>query len=205
VQIQQAGINEYATSLPIAAGDYIGIDFEDSTEDHGLDWVFGEGVYEQLVYLAFDGSDSTPDFFDPSHYLFNADVECKGTGQSQGPPTVPSNSFTIGKVVGRRVLVNIASAGQIQIVDGTRQPKSKGKAKDKKAKPKLLKPSSVRGGPGNVRAPLKLTKAAQAILKGKGKVKVQARVAFTPDGGTAATQTKKLTIRKAAPKGKAAK
>jgi hypothetical protein len=209
VQIQQEGINEYATSLPIAAGDYVGIDFESSSEDEGLRWVFDAGLYEELVYRPFDpsGTDSTPDFIEGAHYLFNADVECKGSGQSQGPPTVPNNSFTIGKVVGRSVLVDIASTGLVQISDATKRGKAKASAKGKKGKPKLLRPSSAHGGAGAVKVPLKLTKAAKAILNEKGKVKVKALVVFTPDGGTAASQVKKLTIKRKRPasKGKTGK
>jgi hypothetical protein len=199
VQIQQIGVNEYSTNLPIAAGDYIGVDFESSVENGGLNWVAGAGVYEQLVYKPFDssGTDSTPNFVEQSHYLFNADVECKGGGQSQGPPTVPNNSFTIGKVVGRSVLVDVGSVGEVRIVDGSKRPKAKASAagKGKKAKPKVLKPSSARGGSGEVKVPLKLTKAAKAILMEKGKVRVTALVTFAPDGGTSASQIKKLTIK----------
>jgi len=206
VQIQQGGINEYVTNLPIAAGNHIGIDFENSSEEAGLRWVFDSGLYEQLVYRPFDpsGTDSTPDFIEQSQYLFNADVECKGSGQSQGPPTEPNKSFTIGKVVGRSVLVDVGSLGQVTIVDGSKSPKAKASAasKGKRAKPKLLKPSSARGGSGEIKVPLKLTKAATAILKEKGKVKVTAHVTFTPDGGTPSSKTKKLTIKRKRPVGK---
>lgn len=44
VAIASEGVNEYATSLPIAAGEQIGIDFLDSTEEFGLRWVGSSGV-----------------------------------------------------------------------------------------------------------------------------------------------------------------
>src|SRR6201996_754587 len=39
VEIATEGINEYATSLPVSKGESIGIDFEGSTEEHGLFYV----------------------------------------------------------------------------------------------------------------------------------------------------------------------
>ena len=61
----------------------------------------------------------------------------------------------------------------------------------KKKKPKLVRSTSKKGGPGKIIVKVKLTKQGAARLAQKGKLRV--RVTYTPDGGLAAT--KKLTLR----------
>jgi hypothetical protein len=100
------------------------------------------------------------------------------------PPTPtlpPGNAFTIGKVKGQTVTVNLASTGRVQIADAGK---------------KMLNPSSAHGGAGNLKVKLKLTKAAKQTLGQKGKVSVKARITFTPDGGSASSKTAKLTVKK---------
>jgi hypothetical protein len=104
-----------------------------------------------------------------------------------GPPAPPpgaappSNQFTIGGLDGRRLSVDVASAGTVTIDDAG--------AKDR------LKETEVTGGPGTVEVKVKLTKPAKRVLKDRGKVKAQAEVTFAPTGGTAATQATKLKVR----------
>lgn len=99
VSIATDGVNEYATELPIAKGEYIGVDFQDSTEDHGLRYVGTGSEIEQLVFYAFpaDGGSAHPGHEGYSYYLFNADVACAGEGEGGGeesrgvgqPPSPP--------------------------------------------------------------------------------------------------------------------
>jgi hypothetical protein len=201
VAIQADGINEYATSLPIAAGEAIGIDFMDSTEDFGLRWVLTMPTNSDLVFHTFpaDGTPSGPGEDDWAYYLFNADVQCQGEGGPAGGSTsAPSNEFTVLGLKGTTLSVDVKSAGTVAVADGNPPAKRKKRASTSKkgSKPKLLKPSSATGGPGVVKLPLKLTGAAKRKLNEKGKAKVKALVTFTPTGGTAATQTAKLTVKK---------
>jgi hypothetical protein len=186
VAITTEGVNEYPTSLPIAAGDQIGLDFKDSTEDHGVRWVGGSAV-SAFYFYAFpaDGGSSQPTGSATFYYLFNADIACTPPPPPPPPPTstVPSNKFSVVKLKGKALTLDLASAGAVTVVDAG-------------AKAKLLKPSGTGGGPGNVKVNLKLTGSAKKKLREKNKIKVQAKIAFTPTGGTTSTQVSKLTIRK---------
>ena len=184
VAIAAEGVNEFPTSLPISAGETIGIDFRESLEEHGLRWVGGSQVKAGYFYqFPADGTPASPTGPATFYYLFNADVAC--ASPSGPPPPPPSNEFSVVKLKKTKLTLDLASAGTVTVTDA--------KAK---AKSKLLKPSSAGGGPGHVVVGLKLTGAGKKKLKEKGKVKVSARITFTPTGGTASTQSRKLTVRK---------
>jgi Divergent InlB B-repeat domain len=106
----------------------------------------------------------------------------------------PSNSFTIGKVSGGKLEVDVASAGSVQLIDldGTGASGSRSR---KKTKP-LLKPASGSGGPGEIKLALKETAPAKAVLKQKGKLMAHVKVTFTPVGGTADSKTAVLRIKR---------
>ncbi|HVO53666.1 MAG TPA: hypothetical protein VMT37_04560 [Solirubrobacterales bacterium] len=180
VAIATEGVNEYATDLPISAGEQIGIDFLDSTEEYGLAWIGGPTVSASVLFaFPADGTAAFPDI--PSttfYYLFNADVSCT-------PPPPPSNSFRVVKLKKTTLVLDLASAGSLRAVD----------ASHSKSKPRLLKGSRASGGPGRVKLKLKLTSAAKATLREKGKLALRTKLVFTPTGGVAATRVRKLTIR----------
>jgi hypothetical protein len=48
---------------------------------------------------------------------------------------------------------------------------------------------------GTVGVKLKLTAAAQRLLRTKGKLGLKVRITFTPSGGTAITKTTSFTVR----------
>jgi hypothetical protein len=198
VAIASEGVNEYATSLPIAAGEQIGIDFLDSTEDHGLRWVGPSSAVGAAYFYAFptDGGSAFPTGSAPFYYLFNADIACASA--SPIPAPAPSNEFKIVKLKATTLTLELASAGAVTVTDAG--AKTKAKASVSKAKPKLLKPSSATGGPGQAKVKLKLTGAAKKTLRAKGKVKVKAKIAFTPTGGTASTQARSFTVKAPKPK-----
>lgn len=171
VAIASEGVNEYATNLPIAAGEEIGLDFQGSAEEHGVRWVGGSGVGASYLYaFPADGGSAFQTGPATFYYLFNADVAC-----------TPSNEFHVVKVKGSKLTVQVASAGAVVVTNAA-------------AKKKLLKRSRSAGGPGRVKVDLKLTGAAKQALRKKGKVKVRARITFTPTGGSASTQVRKLTV-----------
>lgn len=201
VAIASEGVNEYATSLPIAAGEQIGIDFLDSTEEFGLRWVGSPGVGAAYFYaFPADGGSAFPTGPATFYYLFNADIACASAnpGPAPAPAPAPSNEFKIVKLKATTLTLELASAGAVAVTDAS--VKTKAKAAASKAKPKLLKPSSASGGPGQTKVKLKLTGAAKKALKAKGKVKVKAKITFTPTGGTASTQVRSLTIKAPKPK-----
>lgn len=196
VAIASEGVNEYATSLPIAAGEQIGIDFLDSTEEFGLGWVGSPGVGAAYFYaFPADGGSAFPTGPATFYYLFNADIACAPANPTPGPVPAPSNQFKIVKLKATTLTLELASAGAVAVADAS--AKTKAKASASKAKPKLLKPSSASGGPGQAKIKLKLTGAAKESLNVKGKVKVKAKITFTPTGGTASTQVRSFTVKKA--------
>ncbi|HEX4465048.1 MAG TPA: hypothetical protein VH042_10460 [Solirubrobacterales bacterium] len=200
VSIASEGVNEYATSLPIAAGEQIGIDFLDSTEEFGLRWVESPGVGAAYFYaFPADGGSAFPTGPATFYYLFNADIACAPANPAPGPAPAPSNKFKVVKLKATTLTLELASAGAVTVTDASAKAKAKASA-SKKAKPKLLKPSSASGGPGQAQVKLKLTGAAKKTLKAKGKVKVKAKITFTPTGGTASTQVKTLTVKTPRPK-----
>ncbi len=200
VVIASEGVNEYPTSLPVAAGEQIGIDFLDSTEDHGLRWVGSPGVGAAYFYaFPADGGSAFPTGSAPFYYLFNADIACASASPSPAPVPAPSSEFKVVKLKATTLTLNLASAGTVTVTDAS----AKATAKASSAKPPLLKPSSATGGPGLAKVKLKLTGAAKKALKTQGRVRVKAKIAFTPAGGTLSTQVKSLTVK--APKPKHAK
>jgi hypothetical protein len=80
VTITTSGVNEYAASMPIKKGQYVGIDFMDNPMA-GLRGFGGPGFYEAVFYaFPADGTpdtDTLPDDF--AIYLYNADVACTTT------------------------------------------------------------------------------------------------------------------------------
>jgi ABC-type phosphate transport system substrate-binding protein len=116
------------------------------------------------------------------------------------PPPIPSNAFSIAsaKVKGKDIVLSLVlpDAGSVQ-VKATGGGVTVGSES-----------ASVSGGKGTVT--LAISKAALSKLaKAKGhKLSVKITVSFTPTGGTAATQSKTLTVTQAAvtpPKKKASK
>lgn len=198
VQIESEGVNEYPTSLPIAAGERIGIDFRDSTEEHGLRWAGGSGVSAAVLFdFPADGTAAFPDI--PStnfHYLFNANVAC--ASPPPAPPALspaplvpiapPSNEFHVVSLKKANLTLNLASAGSVTV-------KEAGKAGGK-GSPRLLRPTSASGGPGRLKLKLSLSGAAKAKLHEAGKLKVRASLSFTPTGGTTAVQVRRLKLKK---------
>lgn len=106
--------------------------------------------------------------------------------------TPPSNTFTFGKAIlnkkkgSAKLQVTAPGAGTLTIADV------------KKTK-KRIKAKTIQTTGGTLYLPVKPTKSARKILQDKGKLKVKVAVTFTPTGGLAATQTRKLTL-KLAPK-----
>ena len=126
-----------------------------------------------------------------------------GSANPTPAPTQPSNEFKVLGLEGKTLRLELASAGTVRITEAT-SVKTLSSASGQgqgllPTEPKWLKPISASGGPGEIKLNLKLTAAGNKRLQEAGKVRVWARIAFTPTGGTTATQTKRLTVKKPKP------
>jgi hypothetical protein len=104
-----------------------------------------------------------------------------------------TNTFSF-KVKGKKLIVNVQATGTVSVADKASSHRASAGKKKRKT---LLKPSSASGDPPSITVPLKLSKKARKKLKQTGKVKVKARIVFTPQGGVANTRTAKLKIKRA--------
>jgi hypothetical protein len=104
----------------------------------------------------------------------------------------PSNSFSV-RVSGKQLLVTVSASGSVSVTDAA-APLSASASKKKKRRLRL-NPSSASGSPPTISIPLRLTKLAKQKLRQKGKVTVNGRITFTPQGGLANAQTVKLKIK----------
>jgi hypothetical protein len=132
------------------------------------------------LFVLDDNSACCLGFSIDSGWALTLEVEPAPPGPPSGSGS-PSSQFTIGKLDGRKLSVDVASAGAVTIDDAS--------AKNR------LKESEVTGGPGTVEVKVKLTKPAKWVLKDRGKVKAKAEVTFAPTGGAPATQSTKLKLR----------
>jgi hypothetical protein len=156
------------------------------------------------------GSTITFAFSSTGPGLFAYDVgvgPCPGVTQTNGttPPLdsfrrdsvgltitqVPSNDFTY-TLSGKSLLVGVSFPGTVRVSDAA---SPLGASTARKKRRLLLKPSRASGSPPTIKVPLLLAKAGKLKLRQKGKVTVNAKVTFTPDGGTAKTQTALLRIK----------
>jgi hypothetical protein len=111
---------------------------------------------------------------------------------------LPPNQFGL-KVKGKKLMVAVKAPGSVTIEDSV-EPLSaanaNGNEKHKKKRTLLLNPDVRKGGPPTISVPLQLTKPGRETLNRKGRVRVKARITFTPDFGIAKTRTVKLTIKR---------
>jgi hypothetical protein len=153
----------------------------------------GVAVFNGKIYWGNYGTDNAPDTIGRANldgsgvsqnFITGADAPC-------GPVVDAPNPFTV-KAKGKKLIVSVQSEGTVKVSDA-RAPLDAGVAKKKRKL--FLKASSAAGNPPTIVVKLKLTKLATSKLKTKGKVQVKARITFAPQGGTAATQTKKIKIK----------
>jgi hypothetical protein len=104
----------------------------------------------------------------------------------------PPNAFTIGKLKGRKLHLNVPGPGAIAVVDASRIPGAVPAAGGK-----LLKTSKANAtAAGDAVVKLRLTKRGKALLRQRGKLKARAEITFTPTGGELSTRRPKLKLKK---------
>jgi hypothetical protein len=120
----------------------------------------------------------------------------------QSTPPPPSNVVVVGKAVlnkkngTAKLPVTVPGAGVLSAVDANFVTVAGISAKKKKKK-RMVKSATVTAtAPGILNVPLKPTGPGRKVLNEKGKLKIKVALTFTPTGGTAATQTVKVTLKK---------
>jgi Galactose oxidase, central domain/Kelch motif len=98
-----------------------------------------------------------------------------------------SNAFSFF-VRGRKLIVKVQASGKVSV----RRVRSRASTKRPR---QLLNPSSASGGAPAIVVKLHLSKAAKQQLRRRGKLKIRARITFTPDGGLPNAKTAKLKIK----------
>jgi hypothetical protein len=141
------------------------------------------------------GALGTPRGFTAAAALKDGRVLVTGGGTGSGVVKsaeifAATNTFT-HSVSGRKLLVQVQAKGRLDLAPG-----GKGKAAAAKKKVKsLVRPASAEGGPGTITIALRLTKPAKSKLRRAGKVKIPARITFSPVGGLPNTQAVKLKVK----------
>jgi len=128
--------------------------------------------------------------------FFNAGVGAVSITTLLPPPLfLPSNLISRGKLTlnkkqgTARLAINAPGPGTLTAV-----AKGKGKAK------RIRNASLTVTATGTVKVPLNPNGVGKQVLDEKGKLKAQIGVTFTPTGGSANTQTYKVTLKKNPPK-----
>jgi hypothetical protein len=159
------------SSIPISIGDRIGIEQVSGPGNPvGFTGVPGSKL-ESWDPPPPDGV-ATPQTFDSIDFelYLNADVE-------------PANTFAVGKVAKNKkkgtaaLTVSLPNPGKLE------------------ATAALTQPASTIAGPGEVALTLKPTKKTRKSLRRKGKASGQVLLTYTPDFGTASTQTVKVGLK----------
>jgi len=104
---------------------------------------------------------------------------------------VPTNAFSLGKVKKRKLILTVPGPGSITVANAG----GGGSSALASAKKLLKRSQATATAAGQIKVPLRLTKAAKTRLSARGKLKARAAVTFTPTGGDPNTQQAKLKIK----------
>jgi hypothetical protein len=123
--------------------------------------------------------------------VFNASIDGVSITSTPTPsaPFPPSNAITRGKLTLKKsngtgkLAINVPGPGTLVAI---------GKGKKKKLRKANLSVTAA----GTVKLPLNPNGVGKKVLNSNGKLKTGVDVTFTPTGGTAATQTYKVTLKK---------
>ena len=171
------GIQTFPTQLPIAIGDGIGLDTIPAAPpvSIGIARLTAAGNSSIELFsppLTDGGAEQSPQATPNGVLDMNAVIE-------------PTSAFTFGKVVVDRkkgtasVPVTVANPGSLALA-GTG----------------VRKATAAAAAPGMVRLTVRATGASARTLRRSGKATVSAKVTFTPKGGEAATQSKRVPLRR---------
>jgi hypothetical protein len=174
----------YPTQLPIAIGETIG--FNCCTGNQVVEVIAPGTAPVWFPALADGGSGRPPDNTFPNTELaLNADIE-------------PTSAFTILKAKSKpggkvRITAQVPNPGLFAA--GNKSAKVAGTAAGRK-KTKYLKGIDTRvSAPGPAVLVVQSTKAARSVLADKGRLKAKLKLSFTPTGGAASTQVRKVKLK----------
>jgi hypothetical protein len=170
------------TQLPIAIGDMIGLDFSNANyfvDNPGSTRLsFGPPLVDGAAGRAPNGT------FSNREVTINADID-------------PTSAFTIVKAKPKKggkvqITANLPNPGVLTAGDKSASLATAAAGK----KTKLLKRASATvSAPGQAVLLVKATKAARSLLADKDKLKAKLKLSYTPTGGTASTQVRKIKLK----------
>jgi hypothetical protein len=174
------GVNTFPANLAAKPGDVIGLNTQD-----GVGCIFSSPGDS---YLAFDG-----DLADGESGTFTSGSPVTPNSRLNISAVLdPANSFTAG-VVSRnkrkgsaRIAVTVPNPGSLTLSGGGSKPQQ------------ASEPAATKSvaGPGTVQLTVKAKGKKKRKLNSKGRVKVKPTLTFTPTGGTPATQSVKVKLKK---------
>jgi hypothetical protein len=179
-------VNTFATNLPIAIGDVLGID---CCMGAGANYIaISPGsIYQSWNPPLPDGSAGvTPASVPNSEVTINADIQ-------------PTSAFTVVKAQPKRggkvaLTVNLPNPGSLSVGDKNANVAS---AAAKKSKVKYLKRASMEVlVPGQTTLTVKPTAAARQVLSRQSRLKAKLKLVFTPNNGDSSTQVRKVKLRR---------
>jgi hypothetical protein len=182
------GIGDFpvAAHLPIAKGDLVAIQ---ATGSLNRAITAGSTYLWDITSLWPPGGPPrtlNPGFTD-SEILYNAQID-------------PTNTFTLGtptilKKGKATVVVTVPNPGAVSAGASNDSGFAANAKKKKKPGPLLLRASAAAPDAGPLTLTLSASKAGKKLLKQKGKLKVTARIVYTPTGGSAGSQTIQLKLK----------
>jgi hypothetical protein len=177
----------YATRLPIAIGDKIGLDIGGST--NAMYFVTNPGgTRDHFIPALLDGGvgRSPTANFPNLEIAINADIE----------PTATLSGVTAKPRKGGRVKVSVRVPNPGTLAAGDSKDTALRVATAAK-KRKLLKLATARASaPASVSLVVKPTKAAKALLADGKRPKVKLKLVFTPTGGSPSSQPLKVRLKR---------
>jgi hypothetical protein len=166
-------LNTFTASIPVKPGDILGI-----TPTSNVGCTFGSFVGE--AYYHGDGDAATG-----AQVTFTPDT---GTRLNISATLEPTNTITFGKTRRNKkkgtatVTVNVPNPGELT-------------ASGKGVKAAGVTSKAV-SGPGSAKLVLKAKGKKKRKLNDTGKVKLNATISYTPTGGAASTQSRKVKLKK---------
>ena len=178
-------VSTFTTSLPIAAGDRIGLD-----DDHAGGSNFGDagggGPEEIFQPIPANGTMRNPDFAGGGELLFNADVVPTAVFPTPSRPKPLKGGAAA-------LTVTVPNPGTLSVASAD----AKGAAASKKRKGAFIKPvSATVAAAGDVTVKLRPTKSTKAVLGRFGQANGRVQVTFTPAGGSPASQLVAVRLRR---------
>lgn len=179
-------LHTFATSIPVMPGDVLGLWVPDRAADDSVGCSFS-APGDSFLRRSGDLADGQSGAFATSTSTLNRRVNVSAVLE-------PSNSFTLGDLDRNRkkgtatLDVIVPNPGQLDL-------SGKGVKRAADGGTRVTTAATVPTA-GTVELLIKAKGRKKRKLREKGKVKMQVNVAYTPTGGAAATQSRKLKLRK---------